>query len=55
MTELVSGMPAPSLGNNLREGSDQSRFNVQRVPYDVSVYPWGYAYPRLKTIPMDDQ
>jgi hypothetical protein len=32
MTELVSGMPAPQLGTNLRECEDQSCFKVQAVP-----------------------
>jgi hypothetical protein len=32
MIELVSGMPAPQLGTNLRECEDQSWFKVQAVP-----------------------
>jgi hypothetical protein len=32
MTELVSAMPAPHSGTNLRECEDQSRFKAQTVP-----------------------
>jgi hypothetical protein len=35
MTELVSGIPTPEFGSNLRECEDKSRFKVQAVPVSL--------------------